>query len=180
MKKILFLFSTIICLMTNLYADKTNQQEEAATAMYDKGYLLGELGKYEKAISVYDELIVKFKNSTNEMIQEIVVSAIQNEYELFISLDKKFSPQYREFIANIYLTPENKAIFEMLDIITNAKTKSQDNEIKKWQSDYDDIKEAIWEFSIIREWIKNSSYDNKIKVRIERYIQIFENHFYRD
>ena len=75
MKKIVFLFSTIIFLMTNLYANTAYKQERLAIDMYSQGYDLGEAGKAIEAIKVFDKIAAKFKNSKNKKIQEQVAFA---------------------------------------------------------------------------------------------------------
>ena len=61
----------------------------------------------------------------------------------------------------------------MLEILNNAKVKTQEEEIKQWQEEYKDIKLENWSFDAIKEWAKNME-DKDIKKRIEAYIEIFE------
>uniref|UniRef100_UPI003D1B9070 tetratricopeptide repeat protein n=1 Tax=Aeromonas veronii TaxID=654 RepID=UPI003D1B9070 len=54
-------------------------QEQVAKALRNKGVTLGQLGRSEDEITVYDELIQRFGNSDTPALQEQVANGLRNK-----------------------------------------------------------------------------------------------------
>jgi len=163
------------------YQDSKNEnmQEKVARAMLNKGWALGAFDKQKEGIEVFEELIDKYKDSELDGVQEFVAQAKVNKYELIIIQNKAFSKEEKEWIGSA-LKLEDKASFNLLSIIENAKSSSQDKEVEAWIDDYKEIKNKSWSFKELRKWIANSTHDVEVKNRISSYIDIFEKHLHRD
>jgi len=155
-------------------------QERVATAMFNKAIRVGKVYGSEEEINAYDELIEQFKDVKLDGVQEQVANAMQNKYEGLIINNKALSKEENEWIESANLKLEDKASFGLLTIIDKARESRQDDEIARWQKEYKEIKSKTWSFEELKAWIANSSYNEKVKNRINGYIDTFEKHLHRD
>lgn len=152
---------------------------EILSALYNKGVVLGSLENgSEEAIKVYDEVVERFGDSKDNKILEKVASALVNKIELAIFNNLIVNKEI-ELYKQIFVNIDKHLKIELLEILNNAKTKNQDDEIKKWLEKYRDIKFKSWSFEELKEWA-NLIKDKIAAKRIEKYIKIFEDKFRRD
>ena len=150
--------------------DKENIQ-----ILFIKALILGQIGKSEEAIKVYDELIERFKDSNESNILEKVVTALLNKIEINLILGNKNSIEDLDLYINLVKDSKKELLkFEMLQIFENAKNSNQDDEIKAWQIKFKDIKMENWSFDELKTWAE--TLEDESKERILKYIDIFENH----
>ena len=150
--------------------DKENIQ-----ILFIKALILGQIGKSEEAIKVYDELIERFKDSNESNILEKVVTALLNKIEINLILGNKNSIEDLDLYINLVKDSKKELLkFEMLQIFENAKNSNQDDEIKAWQIKFKDIKMENWSFDELKTWAE--TLEDEAKERILKYIDIFENH----
>jgi tetratricopeptide (TPR) repeat protein len=76
--------------MLDKYQNNSNEtiQEKCANALNNKGVTLGQLGKSEEAIEVFDTLLTKYQDSTHEGIQEQCANALFNKDIILRQLGK--------------------------------------------------------------------------------------------
>ena len=149
--------------------DKENIQ-----ILFIKALILGQIGKSEEAIKVYDELIERFKDSNESNILEKVVTALLNKIEINLILGNKNSIEDLDLYINLVKDSKKELLkFEMLQIFENAKNSNQDDEIKAWQIKFKDIKMENWSFDELKTWAE--TLEDEAKERILKYIDIFEN-----
>lgn len=162
------------------YAKSQNESIilKTASAMNNKGFILARQNKLDEAIKIFDELIFTYKDLKIVDVIEQVAIAIQNKFELEIILDKSISTD-TTLIEKLTQSSKDRAPIDMLLILQNAKTFSQDQEIKVWSEQYKDIKVPTWGFDELEKWISNATYSDEVKQRISSYIEIFKTQLHR-
>ena len=150
--------------------------EQVLLALQNKSSILRNLdGKSEKAMEVYEEVIKRFSDSKDNKILEKVASALLNKIEMNLILGNTNSKEDLDLYLN--LIKENKEQLlklEVIQIFEKAKVSNQDEEIKKWQMKFKDTKLEDWSFKYLKNWARTLK--DEVKERIQRYIDIFENH----
>lgn len=162
------------------YEDSKNKTiiEKVIQSIYSKAYTLSCLQKHQEAIEIYENIVVTYKNSNIDKIVEVIISAIQNKLELELILDMPIDSD-RTLIEKLTQSPKDIASIDMLFILQNAKTSSQDTELQLWLEKYQDIKYPSWSFDELESWIEKASYGEDVKTRIQNYITTFKTHLHR-
>lgn len=162
--------------MINKAFKKAINDKEISIVLFQKALILGRInGKSNEAISIYDKLIQKFKNSDDSEILKRVKLSLVNKIELKIILNENNS----EEDVNLYLnlTKDNKEellTLKMLHIFENAKSKNQDKELDALKIEFSNVR-TDWDFYELDNWANNIS-SEEIKNRILEYINFFKNH----
>ena len=76
------------------YSPSASVQEQIATAIYNKGVLLGELQRPEQALQAYDAVIERFLSSSDVAIWGTVAQALINKACTLAGLDRSEEASY--------------------------------------------------------------------------------------
>ncbi|PLY07657.1 MAG: hypothetical protein C0625_05630 [Arcobacter sp.] len=158
------------------YSSNELIQKFVSSALVGKGWYYSYINDNDKALLIYDEVIEKFKNGNEEVLLN-VLDAFINKFEIQLINNTNISNNdllLYEKIANN--KKENLLMFDILKIINESRYENNDEKLKEWKRTYAKMSLSnLWSFNELKTWA-NSFEDEKIKERILRYIEIFENH----
>ena len=167
-------FNNSIKVLDNAIKITTNEIE-IAIVLFHKGLTFGKLEKSKEAVKLYDEVIIRFKDSKVSSILDYVKLALLNKIEMNLILNNTNSKEDLDLYLNLIKENKEKLLqFEMLQIFEKAKNFNQNKEIEEWQLKFKDTKLRDWSFDELKTWAE--SLEDEVKERILRYIDIFENH----
>jgi len=167
----------------DIYDDIINQFEDyeenefkqvVADALFAKSYLLMK-DNSEESMEILDELIDKYKNSTDKGLAQNFEYSVINNIELALITNNDDS-DYRE-LANKYLSDkaDTKPQLDMYNILKNAQEENQDKAMKEWERQYKDYRFENWSFEELQRWNRDME-DSEAKKRIKRYLDGFIKH----
>ncbi|WP_428739944.1 hypothetical protein, partial [Sulfurimonas sp.] len=144
--------------------------EQVASAMFNKGVTLGTLERSEEAIEVYDQVIKEFRGSKNEVLLEKVASAIGNKNEILLINNKKIMDikSVKKYIYN----KKDLIKLSMIEILYNAQTESQDDEVKKWEENYQSGALDGWSFEELDKW--SDTLEGEVEAKVKKYLEVFK------
>jgi len=131
----------------------------------------------ENAMEVFDTIIAK--HDKTEPLPDAVKYSILNNIELSIITNNNPDEYIEMAETHMHNREETQPLLEMLDIIKNAQEIPQDEAIQKWLNDHKSYKLTEWNFSELRNWVHNMDHP-EAQLRIERYLDIFEQHKYEN
>lgn len=141
--------------------------------------ILDKLGRENEAIEIYKTIIDKHKNPIGEHETNEVIFATISKMEINLIFGNGIDIQDYQKIKSLSKKSNNMemmALNDMFYILNNAKSSTQDKEIKKWLIKYKNTKYKDWSFDELEEWIANKQ---DINNRIKEYVSIFKKHLYR-
>ena len=167
----------------DIYDDIINQFENydgnefkqvVADALFAKSYLLMK-DNGEESMEILDELIDRYKNSTDKGLAKNFEYSVINNIELALITNNDDS-DYRE-LADKYLSDkaDTKPQLDMYDILKNAQEDNQDEAMKEWEKKYKDYRFENWSFEELQRWNRDME-DSEAKRRIKRYLDGFIKH----
>ena len=167
----------------DIYDDIINQFETykenefkqvVADALFAKSYLLMK-DNGEESMEILDELIDRYKNSTDKGLAKNFEYSVINNIELALITNNDDS-SYRD-LADKYLSDkaDTKPQLEMLEILKNAQESNQDEAIKQWEKEYKDYQFESWSFEELQRW-NNDIEDKEERERIKTYLTEFIKH----
>ena len=145
-----------------------------ADALFAKSYLLMK-DNGEESMEILDELIDRYKNSTDKGLAKNFEYSVINNIELALITNNDDS-DYRE-LADKYLSDkaDTKPQLDMYNILKNAQEENQDEAIKEWEKKYKDYRFENWSFEELQRWNRDME-DSEAKKRIKRYLDGFIKH----
>ena len=148
---------------------------ELCQAMSTKSYLLSIGVNTEEAMHVYNDIIEKFKNSDNQILNTDVSWAIINNIELSL-INNMDDFDYRD-LADQYVTDQEdtQPILDMLSILRDAQNSNQESAVNDWKNQYDNYQFSNWSFAQLENW-SNTISDPTVQNRINNYLNEFEQH----
>lgn len=167
----------------DIYDDMINQfgvyeenefKQIVADALFAKSYLLMR-DNGEESMEILDELIDRYKNSTDKGLAKNFEYSVINNIELALVTNNDDS-DYRD-LADKYLSDiaDTKPQIEMLEILKNAQEENEDEALKKWETEYKDYQFENWSFEELQRW-NNNMEDGEEKKRIKNYLNQFIKH----
>jgi len=149
-------------------------KQVVADALFAKSYLLMK-DNGEESMEILDELIDKYKNSTDKGLSKNFEYSVINNIELALITNNDDS-DYRE-LANKYLSDkaDTKPQLDMYNILKNAQEENQDEAMKEWERQYKDYRFENWSFEELQRWNRDME-DSEAKKRIKRYLDGFIKH----
>ncbi|HHC11524.1 MAG TPA: hypothetical protein ENK79_02680 [Campylobacterales bacterium] len=154
--------------------DENEFKQVVANALFAKSYLLMK-DNGEESMEILDELIDRYKNSTDKELARNFEYSVINNIELAL-ITNNDDTNYRD-LANKYLyeKADTKPQLEMLEILKNAQEDNQDEALRTWEKKYKDYKFEDWSFEELQRW-NNDMENSKEKNRIKRYLNEFIKH----
>ena len=120
--------------------------KEYSQALFTKALILGQLGKYEEEIKVYDELIERFKNSKESNIIEHVANALVNKGSSLVQLGKleEEIKTYDELIERFKDSKENNILEHVVRALYNKGVNFEESgKLEKAIEVYDELIERF-------------------------------------
>lgn len=161
---------------------KTTDEKQDAQGLFNKAYRLGQEEKYDEEIKVYNELIVKYKDSILDRVQELVAYAMFNKAVRLEQLDKSEEAiEIYDALIAFYRDLKLDAIHELIEMAIVSKyermiiqKESLSKVEKQWIVDANRKTEDKASFGLLNiiENAKNASQDQEVKKWIDDYKDI--------
>lgn len=148
-------------------------------AINNRAIILDKLGRENEAIEAYKTLIDRHKNPIGKYEIDEVIFATISKMELDLILGNSMDIHDYQRIKSLSKKSNNiemMALNDMFCILNNAKSSTQDKEIKQWLIKYKNIKYKDWSFDELEEWTNHEQDNNQY---IKKYIAIFKMHLHR-
>ncbi len=151
-------------------------ENDRLISMYNRGIAYLKLEDREKEIESYDSFLNDCDDYAGKNnLASTILNALLNKIESKIIVGKDIQNDLY-LVKKFDLNNESNLIITILELIEKAKNESQDTEIEKVQLEYKNVKiRKNWSFNELKTWA-NSFEDEKVKERLLKYLNIFENH----